>query len=276
MFFAFSAKITYTNSKYIFRISAMYIRYLKYIRYLMYPTSLTSFRSLRSLRSLTSPYASYNIYMYICIYVYIYIYTYIYTCTSPNQTSSSRFFVCVHYSFVFDKWSFHIQKTQNLSLHDVTQSYLRRDSFPRVIWLIHTWDVTGSFVKNTYVFSHIWDMTHSSVWTHTCIFNTTHMKHDWFVRDVLYFSRHIWDVTHSSVWPHSCFIDTTHMKYDWFVRDSFIVRGVLLSPPIFQAWRIALYNPTHAYLTCCMTHVYLRRDSFLRLVHWYFEESHGT
>jgi len=146
----------------------------------------------------------------------------------------------------------HSYVTWLIHTSDVTYSYVRYDSsicvtFKCVTWLIHVCDITH----------HMCDMTHSYVW------------HDWFICVTLLI--HMCDMTDSYVW-HDSFICMTwlihicDMTHSYMHHDSFMC----------VAWLIHMYDMTYSYArhdsficitwlnhVCDMTHSYMWHDSFI-------------
>ena len=123
----------------------------------------------------------------------------------------------------------------------MTHSYVSRDSFICVTWLIHVWHTSFVWVitlthKMWYVFCnvHMCDMTHSYVWHDSFICVTwlidmcfvTFIRVTWLI--------HTCDMTHLYVWHDSlkCVYTLTHvmwyviyhdhMLYDSFIRVTFM------------------------------------------------------
>ena len=92
-----------------------------------------------------------------------------------------------HDSFIYVTWLIHTC--------DMTHSYMWHDSFIYATWLIHTCDMTHSYMwHDSFIYVtwliHICDMTHSYVW------------HDSFVCAT--WPIHMCDMTHWYVWHDSC------------------------------------------------------------------------
>ena len=96
--------------------------------------------------------------------------------------------------------------TRNSHVSDLFRTFVQNDSFIRVTWLIHTCDMTRSYVM---LLIHTCDMTHSYVWR------------DSFIRVIWLI--HTCDMTHSYVW-HDSFIPAPDSisVLSLLVRDSFI------------------------------------------------------
>jgi len=147
-------------------------------------------------------------------------------------------------SFICVTWLIHVC--------DMTHSYVWHDSFIYVTWLIHMCDMTHSYMSHDSFICVTWlnpmcdmlhpygDMTHSYVWHASSIYNMTH-SYVWHASSSC-------NMTHSYVWHASSICVTCLNSYVWHASSA-------CDMPHSYVW--------HASFICNMNHSYVWHDSFI-------------
>ena len=126
----------------------------------------------------------------------------------------------------------------------MTDSHVGHDSFARVTWLIHMWDMTHLYMWHESII-YMWDMSHSHM-QHKSIdtemsawWNMTHL-YTWFI--------YVWDMTHLYV---------RHESLTMCIRETWFIHNVTQITQHRNACLIQYDSFIHT------THLYMGHDSFI-------------